>query len=141
MELDRALELAVVSSWEELVSPGESCSVHVEYKNIAELPLSSLEVWMIKNRGYGKLVCSYSVSQSDSSTASPEPVGIHFENPYRSKTLVGNLDFIMRNQRQFNRPPDRSVHGLVQIDRPSEAEAKSAAIWSRNIRTDPMFSC
>jgi hypothetical protein len=136
MELDRALELAVESSWEELVTPDERCSMHIEYENIAELELSSLEVWMIKNHGYGKLVCSYSVSRSDSSATSLEPVGIHFENPYRSKTLAGNLGFIMRNQRQFSRPPDRSIHGLVQIDRPSEAERNSAAIWSRGICTD-----
>jgi hypothetical protein len=50
--------------------------------------------------------------------------------------MARNLDFIMRNQRRFSRPPDRSVHGLVQINRPSEAEAKNAAIWSRNIGTD-----
>lgn len=51
MELDRALELAVMSSWEELVNPGEACRIHVEYRNISELPLNSTEVWMIKNRG------------------------------------------------------------------------------------------
>lgn len=56
MELDRALELAVESSWQELVNPDELCSIHIQYENIAELALSSLEVWMIKNRGYGKLV-------------------------------------------------------------------------------------
>jgi hypothetical protein len=134
VELDRALELAVESSWKELVNPDEPCSIHIEYKNIAELALSSLEVWMIKNRGYGTLLCNYSVSRS--SAASLEPLGIHFEKPFRSETMARNLDFIMRNQRRFSRPPDRSVHGLVQINRPSEAEAKNAAIWSRNIGTD-----
>lgn len=131
MELDRALELAVESSWEELVNPDESCSIHIVYKNMSALPLNSVEVWMIKNRGYGKLVCSYSLSRSPTSQ---EPGGIHFENPYQSKTMARNLDFIMRNQRQFGRPPDRSVHGLVQINRPSEAEANSASIWSSSIR-------
>lgn len=138
MELDRALTLAVESSWEEFVDPDELCSIHIVYKNISELPLNSVEVWMIKNRGYGKLVCSYSVSRSESSTAFPEPLGTHFESPYRSETMARNLDFIMRNQRQFSRPPDRSVHGLVQIDRPSEAEAKSAGIWSRSIGAESM---
>lgn len=141
MELDRALELAVESSWQELVNPDELCSIHIQYENIAELALSSLEVWMIKNRGYGKLVCSYSLLRSDSPGASLEPVGIHFENPYRSKTLTTNLDFIMRNQRQFSRPPDRSVHGLVQVKHPSKAEMENATIWSRSISTDSTFSC
>jgi hypothetical protein len=136
MELDRALELAVVSSWKELVKPGESCSLHVEYENVCELPLNSVEVWMIKNRGYGTLVCSYSMSRPDSSVASPEPLGMHFANSYGSKTLAANLDFIMRNQRQFSRPPNRSIHGLIQIDHPSEEEGKSAAIWSGGVRTD-----
>ncbi len=50
MELDRALELAVVSSWEDLVKPGETCSVHVEYKNTSDLPLNSLEVILLRHR-------------------------------------------------------------------------------------------
>jgi hypothetical protein len=141
MELDRALELAVESSWEELVNPDESCSIHIVYKNISELPLDSLEVWMIKNRGYGKLVCGYSLLRSDSLAASSEPLGIHFEKPFRSETMARNLDFIMRNQPKFSRPPDRSVHGLVQINHPSEAEAENATIWSRAIGAESMFSC
>jgi hypothetical protein len=134
MELDRALELAVVSSWEELVNPGESCSLHVEYENVRGLPLNSVEVWMIRNRGYGTLVCSYSISRSDSSAASPEPLGMHFANFYGSKTLAANLDFIMRNQRQFSRPPNSSIHGLIQVGHPSEEERKSAATWSSGVR-------
>jgi hypothetical protein len=50
--------------------------------------------------------------------------------------LADNLDFIMRNQHQFSRPSDRSTHGLVQIGLPSEEERKSAAIWSRGIRSN-----
>jgi len=61
---------------------------------------------------------------------------MHFANNYRSTILADNLDFIMRNQQQFSRPPDRSIHGLVQIDLPSEEERKSAVIWSRGIRFD-----
>jgi hypothetical protein len=136
MELDRALELAVVSSWDDLVHPGESCSIHVEYRNTSELPLNSVEVWKIENRGYGTLVCSYSMSRSDSWPVPPETLEMHFANNYRSTILADNLDFIMRNQHQFSRPPDRSIHGMVQIDLPSEEERKSAAIWSRGIRTD-----
>ena len=136
MELDRALELAVVSSWDEIVNPGEPCSLHVEYENVRELPLNSVEVWMIKNRGYGTLVCNYSMPLSDSSVASPETLGMQSANSCRSKTLAANLDFIMRNQHQFSRPPDRSIHALIQIDHPSKEERERAAIWSRGIRTD-----
>ena len=136
MDLDRALELAVVSSWDDLVNRGESCSIHVEYRNTSELPLNSVEVWKIKNRGNGTLVCRYIISRSDSSPAPPESLEMRFANNYRSTILADNLDFIMRNQQQFRRHPDRSIHGLVQIDLPSEEERKSAAIWSRSIHTD-----
>ena len=136
MDLDRALELAVVSSWDDLVNPGESCSIHVEYGNMSELPVNSVEVWKIKNRGDGTLVCRYTISRSDSSPVAPATLEMHFANNYRSTILADNLDFIMRNQQQFSRPPDRSIHGLVQIDLPSEEERKSAAIWSRGFRTD-----
>lgn len=136
MEIDRALELAAVSSWDDLVNPGESCSIHVEYGNVSELPLNPVEVWKITDRGDGTLVCSYTISRSDSSPVGLETPEIHFANNYRSTILADNLDFIMRNQRQFSRPPGRSIHGLVQIDLPSEEERKRAAIWSRGIRTD-----
>src|SRR5579864_8167990 len=136
MDLDRALELAVVSSWDDLVNPNESCSIHVEYRNMSELPLNSVEVWKIKNRGNGTLVCRHTILRTDSSPVAPEPLEIRFANNYRSTILAENLDFIMRNQQEFSRHPDRSVFGLVQIDRPNEEERKSAAIWSRGFRTD-----
>jgi hypothetical protein len=136
MEIDRALELAVVSSWDDLVNPGESCSIHVEYGNVLELPLNSVEVGKITDRGDGTLVCRYTISRPDSSPVAPETLEMHFANNYRSTILADNLDFIMQNQHQFSRPPDRSIHGLVQIDLPSEEERESAAIWSRDIRTD-----
>ena len=131
MELDQALELAVVASWDELVVAGESCAIHVEYVDLSRLPVSSLEVWMIKNRGYGTLVCRYSVPASNSSVPRLGGPPMHFANSYRSQTLADNLDFIMRNQRQFSRPIDHSIHGLVQIDRPSKEDQNDAATWSR----------
>ena len=109
MDLDRALELAVVSSWDDLVNPGESCSIHVEYRNMSELPLNSVEVWKIKNRGNGSLVCRYTISRTDSSPVAPETLEMRFANNYRSAILADNLDFIMRNQQQFSRHPDRSI--------------------------------
>lgn len=135
MELDRALELAVVSSWEELVKPGEACSVHVKYENISALPFGLLEVWTIKNRGYGTLVCRYSVEPSNSAPPASEVPTIRFANSYHSKRLSDNLDFILRNLSQFTRPPDRSIHGLVQIACPSEESRNDAATWSQEALT------
>jgi len=132
MELDRALELAVVSSWEDLVKPGETCSAHVEYKKVPSLPLDSLEVWTIRNRGYGTLVCRYYGTPSSSVSASSE-ASVHFANSYHSKRLANNLAFIMENQWQFTRPADRSIHGLVQIDGPTEEDRSDAADWTQAV--------
>jgi hypothetical protein len=98
--------------------------------------VNSLEVWKIKNRGYGTLVCRYSTAGSNSLVSRLEVPTMHFANSYRSQTLSDNLDFILRNQHQFSRPSDRSIHGLVQIELPSGDERKSAAIWSRELGTD-----
>jgi hypothetical protein len=38
MELDQALQFAVVSSWDDLVKPNEPYVVYVEYKNLSEAP-------------------------------------------------------------------------------------------------------
>jgi hypothetical protein len=133
MDLDRALELAVVASWGELVDPGEVCSIHVEYVDLSGLPVNSLEVWKIKNRGYGTLVCRYSTGSNSSRLEVP---ALHFANSYRSQTLDDNLDFILRNQHQFCRPSDGSIHGLVQVDLPLEKDRESAKIWSREVRTN-----
>lgn len=130
MELDRALELAVISSWEEIVAPDEACAIHVVYEKLPDLAVNSLEVWKVKNRGYEGLVCGYSISRSDSGSERSAP-RLHFSNSYRSHTLANNLDFIMRNQCQFSRPADRSIHGLVQIDPPSDEDRKIANNWSR----------
>lgn len=129
MELDQALELAVVSSWEELIAPNESCAIHVQYENVPDLAVNSLEVWTVRNRGYENLVCTYSISRSD-----PPAARLHFANSYHSQVLADNLDFIMRNQRQFSRPSDHSIHGLVQIDPPSEEDKKRATVWSQSAR-------
>src|SRR6202007_2998959 len=99
MDLDRALDLAVVTSWDDLVAPGEACSIHVEYVDLSGLPVNSLEVWKIKNRGYGTLVCRYSTAGS--SVSRREVPAMHFANSYRSQTFADNLDFILRNQQQF----------------------------------------
>ena len=136
MELDRALELAVVASWEDVVKRGDPCSVHVEYEKQSDSPLASLSVWTIRNRGYGTLICRYSVAPLDSASFGSEVSKVRFANSYQSEILAECLDFIMRNQGQFTRPADRSIHGLVQIDCPSEEDRSDAASWSQAVRTE-----
>ena len=134
MELDRALEFAVVAAWEEVVKPGDISSVHVEYEKQPGCPLASLSVWTIRNRGYGTLVSRYSVTAPPDSVSSASDVSrLRFANSYQSELLAECLDFIMRNQGQFTRPADRSIHGLVQIDSPSEEDRRDAASWSQSV--------
>ena len=140
MELDRALELAVVASWEDMVKPGDTCSVHVEYQKQPDSPLSSVMVWTTRNRGYGTLVCRYSVAPSNSASPSFEGSSVHFANSYHSRKLADTLDFVMRNQNRFTRPADRSIHGLVQIDCPSPKDRSDAAAWSRATLNGPAES-
>ena len=135
MELDRALEFAVVSSWDELVHPGEAYSIHVEYRNVSRAPLRSVDGWMIKKRGYGSLIFRYSVDQPASSALHMEASRMHFANSYDSKILAENIDFIMRNQDRFSRPTTHSDHGLVQIDAPSDQDRASSAAWWQSGRT------
>jgi hypothetical protein len=134
MELDRALELAVVSSWDELINPGEMCSVHVEYKNITAVPLTLVEVWTIRQRGYGTLAFRYVASGVESSAPHMDGTVMQFANSYHSDTLANNLDFIMRNQSTFTRPIDHSTHGLIQIETPNEEDRKKASVWLDSIR-------
>jgi hypothetical protein len=136
MELDRALELAVVACWEDVVKPGDTCSVHVEYEKHPDSPLSSLAVWTIRNRGYGTLVCCYSVAASNCASPSFEVPSIHFANSCHSKKLADTLDFVIKNQNRFTRPADRSIHGVVQIDCPSEDQRSEGATWSQAVRTE-----
>jgi hypothetical protein len=133
MEFNQAIEFAVVSSWEDLVKSNESGSIHVEYENIDGLPLTAIEVWMIKNRGYGTLVGDYLLSRRGVAGSSSGPLPMHFRASYGSTSLAGDLDFIMRNQDRFNRPIGGSIHGLVRIDVPSQKERENAASWSKTI--------
>jgi|SRR5580704_10654466 hypothetical protein len=136
MELDRAFELAVLASWEDLVKPGDPCSVHVEYEKQANSPLASLSVWTIRNRGYGTLVCRYSVAPSDSASPSLKGPSIHFANSYHSEMLADFLGFVLRNQSSFTRPSDRSIHGLVQIDCPTEVDRSEGVTWTQSVRAE-----
>jgi hypothetical protein len=133
MDLDRALELAVVSAWEDLANPGESCSIHVEYPDVSSVPLSSLKVWMIRNRGYGTLICDYSAA-GPVLPAAADPTEIRFANSFCSKTLARDLDFVIRNQSRFSRPLVHSIHGLVQVGVPNVEDRKTAAAWGQTLQ-------
>jgi hypothetical protein len=131
MDFEKALEFAVISSWDELVKPKDNSSIHVEYANVDGIPVASLQVWDT-HKGYENLVCDYSVRPSSGS----ELQGARFANAYASRTLAEALDFIMQNQTQFSRPAGRGVNGLVQVAAPTKADSASAADWWHAMMTE-----
>jgi hypothetical protein len=76
MDFEKALESAVITSWEELVGSGGKSSIHVEYDNVEGIPVASLRVWET-DKGHENRVCDYSALP-----ASAQLQGIQFTNAH-----------------------------------------------------------
>ena len=59
MELDTALEYAVVLAWEDLKKATKPCSVRVEYQCAPGATLDYLGIWADRGGGYQHLICNY----------------------------------------------------------------------------------
>ncbi len=129
MELDKALQFAVIVAWEDLSTANQARSVRVEYQGNPGTSLDSVSVWSAKAWGYHDLLCDYWTSAS-----SDHPGGACFKNGHRSDKLAESLDFIMRNQNLFTRPADAGRNGLVLIDPPAVDERQQAATWMNQVR-------
>ena len=129
MELDKALQFAVIVAWEDLSTANQARSVRVEYQGNPGTSLDGVSVWSAKAWGYHDLLCDYWTSAS-----SDHPGGACFKNGHRSDKLAGSLDFIMRNQNLFTRPADAGRNGLVLIDPPAVDERQQAATWMNQVR-------
>ena len=55
MQLDKALQFAVVQSWEDLTRGTEPCSIRVEYQGEPVSSLDYLKIWSDKGGGYPAL--------------------------------------------------------------------------------------
>jgi hypothetical protein len=128
MELDKALEFAVVLAWKDLMKVTEPCSVRVEYRGEPGTSLDYLSVWTVRAGGYQDLVCDYTTW-----TSPVRPGGVRFRNGHYSDQLAQTVDFIMKNQDQFSRRADASRDGLVQVYSPTEDERTEAATWTRGV--------
>jgi hypothetical protein len=124
MQLDKALQFAVVKSWENLTRGSESRSIRVEYQGEPGTALDHLRLWSDRGGGYQHLVCEYWISASPSHAS-----GVHFTNGYHSEELGQALDFIMKNQNQFARPSDACRDGLALIYPPTGDQRAEAATW------------
>jgi hypothetical protein len=129
MELDKALQFAVIVAWEDLTKADHSRSVRVEYQGKPGTSLDNVSVWSAKAWGYHDLLCDYWTPAS-----SAHPGGACFKNGHRSDKLAESLDFIMRNQNLFTRPADAGRNGLVLIDPPAVDERQQAASWMNQVR-------
>ena len=124
MELDKALQLAVIQSWDDILKVPNSCSVRVEYEQEADTTLDYLSVWSDRPKGYQFLICRYQTPLT-----SARPSGTRFANGYHSNQLAQSLEFIMKNQDQFTRPTDAGRNGLALIYPPTGGDRAEAATW------------
>ena len=129
MELDKALQFAVIVAWDDLMTAGEPRPVRVEYQGRPGMSLDHVSVWSAKAWGYHDLLCDYWTSASSS-----HPNGACFKNGHSSAKLVEALGFIMKNQDQFRRPLDAGRNGLVLIDPPAPDDREEAVRWINQVR-------
>jgi hypothetical protein len=122
MELDKALELAVMSAWQDLLKAATPRSVRVEYECEPGASLDYLTVWAVKSGGYQDLVCDYWTWTSPAHAR-----GVRFANGYHSDGLGQALNFMMKNQDKFTRPADACRHGFVLIYPPTMNESIEAS--------------
>ena len=124
MELDKALQLAVIAAWDDLMKASQPSSARVEYQGKPGTSLDNVSVWSAKAWGYHDLVCDYWTSASSAHSS-----GVSFKNGHGSDKLTDTLGFIMKNQHQFTRPADAGRNGLVLIDPPGADERQEAVTW------------
>lgn len=129
MELDKALQYAVVLAWDDVTKAFNPCSIRVEYRCPPGTPLDHVSVWSARTRGYQDRVCDYWMSGSLT-----HPNGVQFTNGYVSDKLAETLDLVMKNQGQFTRPADACPDGLVLIYPPSGDDQAAAATWMSDVR-------
>ena len=128
MELDKALEFAVILAWEDLMKVTNPCSARVEYRCEPGTSLDYLGIWSVNAEGEQNMVCDYWTW-----TSSAHPSGVRFSNRFHSEQLGQTLDFILMNQDQFTRRADACRDGLALIYPPTGDERTEAATWMRGV--------
>jgi hypothetical protein len=124
MELDKALEFAVVLGWGALKKATDPCSARVEYRSAAGTALDYLSIWSVDGEGKQHMVCDYWTW-----TSSAHPSGIGFHDNFQSTPLELALDFILMNQDQFTRPADACPEGLALVYPPTGVDLIEATAW------------
>ena len=119
--IDRILECAVALNWSALAQTNETIALQVEYRIEPGRSLDYLKLWSSATRGVWNLVCEYWVQSS-----SGHESGTTFTRGNYSRDFTWMLDAIMQHQRAFLPGSRDFVDGLVQINRPTNADLASA---------------
>jgi hypothetical protein len=118
--LDRALECAVIKSWNELMPDSTSGRIHIEYQNGVDGSLDYLKIWSSTIRGYWSLVCEYWVRLLWGNAT-----GLRFGPDYHSVGLAHALELVMGHESSFSKL--HGQHGVIQVYAPTEEERRAAA--------------
>jgi hypothetical protein len=90
--LDRALEYALIQSWDELMPDPTSGLIHVEYQTEVDGSLDFLTVWASAIRGYWNRVCELWMRPLRS-----HATGLRFGDDYHSERPARRLVFVMEH--------------------------------------------
>lgn len=121
-ELGRVLQSAVIVSWDDLMPPATTGSVHIEYGRGASGAIDFLKVFSSTTWGYWKLACEYWVSSSWGHTP-----GMSFGDIPCPRKFAQTIQRLMQHESEFARSSELSCSGLIQITPPTEAEREDAS--------------
>jgi hypothetical protein len=119
--IDRILECAVALNWNALAQTDEATALQVEYRIGPGKSLDYLKLWSSTTRGVWHLICEYWMQSS-----STHESGTTFTGGKYSGDFTWMLDAIMQHQRAFLLGSARFMDGLVQVNRPTDADLASA---------------
>ena len=121
-ELTRVLQSAVILSWDDLMPPATTGSVHIEYGKAASGAIDFLKVLSSTTRGCWKLACEYWVSPSWGHTP-----GMSFGDIPCPRKFAQTIQNLMQHESEFTPPCESSCNGMIQVTRPTEAEREDAS--------------
>lgn len=121
-ELGRVLQSAVILSWDDLMAPATTGSVHIEYGRGASGAIDFLKVFSSTTWGYWKLACEYWVSSSWGHTP-----GMSFGDIPCPRKFAQTIQKLMQHASEFTPPWESSCNGMIQVTPPTEAEREAAS--------------